>query len=151
MRRMFPLAFASALFAAGLSGCGPYLSPEQSGADDLSASTQELPGDCFVSLVCADESTVSCNGTNSQCSVGSSSVTCNGVVHSCPPAPGNPCYFNGVLYQDGYVYGHGHTPPYVSCSSKVNGVCRNGPLDGISCVASGDCYATCVNGDWVNL
>jgi len=149
---MFVRSFALFLCAAWLIACGNSEEREQSEVDPLSTAVQGELGDCTVSLSCCNGSVVSCSGTNYQCSVGVSYVICNGNTSSCPivPEPGLPCYFNGVWYQDGYVYGRGTTPPYVYCSSKVNGVCRNGPLDGTGCVGSGDCYATCDNGVWVN-
>ena len=63
--------------------------------------------------------------------------------------PMGSCYFDGSWYANGYVYGRGRTPPYVHCSSK-DGFCVAGPLAGLVCVASGDCYATCVDGTWEN-
>lgn len=56
------------------------------------------------------------------------------------------CTYAGTLYADGYVYGsHNGT---VRCSAKLNGYCTSGPFAGNACVASGECYATCVNGVW---
>ncbi len=65
-----------------------------------------------------------------------------GSVH----AMGAPCEYNGVYYPDGSVYGSANGTN--RCSAKTNGYCTSGPFAGDSCVASGECYATCVNGTW---
>lgn len=56
------------------------------------------------------------------------------------------CEYNGTQYPDGYVYGSNGGAN--RCSAKVNGYCTSGPFAGDPCVASGECYATCVNGTW---
>lgn len=56
------------------------------------------------------------------------------------------CEYNGTQYPDGYVYGYANGTN--RCSAKTNGYCTGGPFAGEPCVASGECYATCVNGTW---
>ena len=65
-----------------------------------------------------------------------------GSVH----AMGSPCEYNGTWYPDGSTYGYANGTN--RCSAKTNGYCTGGPFAGDACVASGECYATCVNGTW---
>lgn len=97
-------------------------------------------GECSVSLQCANGSTISCNGTNSQCSVGTNSVTCNGVTTACVPPPS--CVWNGA------TYAHGATLSG-QCSARIDGVCRTGAFTGSECNSNIECTARCDNGDWV--
>ncbi len=53
------------------------------------------------------------------------------------------CTFNGQTYETGQVVASG-----VRCSAKYNGYCIGGVFAGSACVASGECYATCDNGNW---
>jgi hypothetical protein len=84
--------------------------------------------DCSVSIQCADGSSRSCSGTSGACAASSSgagSVTCNGVVTSCP----------------------------VVCSCQADGCCNNSCLDpdcgtctpGAPCTTNFQCglYAVC--------
>jgi len=115
----------------------------------------QAAGDCTLQLDCGDGTLVRCSGSNNQCfsGPGSSTITCNGIATSCsivtPPA--RECQFRGIWFQSGFVYGHSNGSTTVFCSSKVNGMCTAGPFGGSSCVASGDCYATCVDGTWQHL
>lgn len=133
---------------ASVVGCGADLGSDDDNAESLMTVTQELPGDCSVSLVCNDGTSVSCNGTNSQCYLSPNSVKCNGASYSCPVVPpsSSPCAFNGNWYQSGYVYGATNG---VYCSKKTNGHCIGGLYAGKGCVANATCYATCDNGTWL--
>lgn len=102
---------------------------------------QQLVGDCTVSLQCPSAPTISCTGTNSQCAVGPSSVTCNGATTTCLP-PTSACTWAGVTYI------HGSTLSG-QCSSRIDGVCRTGAFTGSDCVSNLDCTAKCQLGDWV--
>ena len=61
-------------------------------------------------------------------------------------AMGASCEYNGVLYPDGSNYGSANGTN--RCSAKTDGYCTGGPFAGEPCVASGQCYATCVDGTW---
>lgn len=102
---------------------------------------QQLVGDCTVSLQCPSAPTISCSGTNSQCAVGTSSVTCNGVTTTCLP-PSSACMWAGTTYIHGSVY-------LGQCSSRIDGVCRSGPFTGLECEAALHCSPKCQFGEWV--
>lgn len=121
--------------------------PEQRELRDLAAAGAALGegpqplGDCTVSLQCPSAPTISCTGTNSQCAVGPTSVTCNGVTTTCLP-PSSACMWAGTTYLHGSVY-------LGQCSSRINGVCRNGPFTGLECEAPLHCSPKCQFGEWV--
>lgn len=100
---------------------------------------QEAVGDCSVSLQCASGATIACNGTNHQCSVGTTTVTCNGASTSCLAS----CVWNGVTYANNAFL-------TAQCSARIGGVCRSGPFQGEPCGANGECTARCSNGAWTH-
>ena len=131
--------FASSLLSLLIGACYSEPGSEQnaSGTSMLISTTDG----CTATITCGSCTTLSCSGSTSvSCSTTTTSVTCNGVIQSC-----QTCTFNGQTFTDGQVVSTG-----VRCSSKVDGVCVGGVFAGRSCVASGECYATCCNGIWVN-
>jgi hypothetical protein len=130
-RNALRLSLGVLLLLAG--GCA---SDEEAGEGRV---TQEAVGDCTVSLQCASGQTISCSGTNNQCSVGASAVTCNGVSTSCFAS----CEWNGVTYNHNAFLS-------AQCSARISGVCRSGPFEGDPCGANGECTARCINGAWMH-
>ena len=135
VRAMFAAFLLSLLIGACYSEQG-----SEENASDPSMLIATTDG-CTATITCGSCTTLSCSGsTSTSCSTTTISVTCNGVTQSC-----QTCTFNGQTYTDGQNVSTG-----VHCSSKVDGVCVGGVFAGKSCVASGECYATCCNGTWVN-
>lgn len=82
-------SLVAVILSVGFIACA---APDEPDIDNSATSTavQEAVGDCSASLECASGTVISCTGTNSQCSVGSTSVTCNGAKTSCPSGGGSP-------------------------------------------------------------
>lgn len=138
MRKMrFIVGFALALGACA----GEEEATPEVGEGEVEGQVVQLAGECTVSLQCPSAPTISCNGTNSQCSVGANSVTCNGVTTTCL-APSTACTWGGVTYLHGSSLSG-------QCSSRIDGVCRTGAFTGIECASTLDCTAKCQFGDWV--
>ncbi|NVB37816.1 hypothetical protein G6O69_08220 [Pseudenhygromyxa sp. WMMC2535] len=122
---------------------------------------QQFRGSCTAE--CADGSLVS-TSCDSQCTIsdqvcsdsasgyvqceGETAVQCSSDAceDSCPTAGCDAsCYFNGTEYAHGTMHSLGAT-----CSAKLDGYCIGGAWPGYDCIASGQCYATCDNGEWVH-
>ncbi len=126
----------TAVLFSFLAGCNVGPGAEAVSAEELASLDQSL---ATCSARCGTRTTLTCTGNVCSAVDGATgSVTCDGVTTAC-----QTCSFNGVTYGDGQTVSSG-----VRCSAKVNGYCMGGVFAGDSCVASGECYATCVNGTW---
>lgn len=128
-------------FAMAFGACAGEEDAAPPGQGEELGEVVQLVGECTVSLQCASAPTISCSGTNYQCSVGTDSVTCNGATTTCLP-PSSACTWAGVTYPHGSNY-------LGECSSRINGVCRTGPFTGLECEAPLHCSPKCQFGEWV--
>lgn len=125
------------MFGLVLGGCAGGEGEEQPAESEV----VQLVGECSVTLQCPSAPTISCNGTNFQCSVGTNSVTCNGVTTTCAP-PSPSCTWNNTTYAHGAIVNG-------NCSARIDGVCRTGVFTGSDCSSAIECAARCDNGSWV--
>ncbi|MFL5350986.1 MAG: hypothetical protein ACJ8AT_39965 [Hyalangium sp.] len=128
---------------------------DPAGEETMSAPTEESgvtqQSVCTANATCSDGRQLSCQGNTTCISVDGSSgyVKCDGNGIYCAPQPSG-CVWHNAYYPNGYVIGGGPGQG-VYCSAKTNGYCIGGVYAGTSCVGSGDCYATCVNGSWEHI
>lgn len=126
----------TAVLLSFLAGCNVEPGSEAVSAEELNSLEQSL---ATCSARCGTRTTLTCTGNVCSAVDGATgSVTCDGVTTAC-----KTCEFDGVTYGDGQSVSYG-----VRCSAKSNGYCIGGVFAGEACVASGQCYATCVNGTW---